>query len=130
MREIDSSKAKGYITKSEEFLEMARIAHGKGKYNGAVVSSIHSAINALDALTTFYLKQRSSGQHDNVLSLIQGLFKPDEYIAISMQFNSLLSLKNASEYQPDLMKESDADKSIKSAERILSKVQAKLQGKI
>lgn len=130
MKAIDPSKAKGYITKSEESLEMARIAYRKGKYTNAVMSAIHSAINALDALTTSYLKQRSSGQHDNVLSLIKGIFTSDEYTVISTQFNSLLSLKNASEYQPNLMKESDADNSIKWAERILSKVQAKIQGKI
>ena len=130
MKPIDPSKAKGYITKSEEFLEMSKSAYETGKYTSAVTNAIHSAINALDALTTSYLRQRSSGQHDNVLSLIKGIFTPDEYTAISTQFNSLLSLKNASEYQPDLMKAPDAVNSIKHAERILSKVNAKIQGKI
>lgn len=130
MKAIDPSKAKGYITKAEKSLEMAKIAREKGAYDNAVMSAIHSAINALDALTTSYLGKRSSGQHDDVLSLIKGIFPSQEYGEISNQFISLLSLKNESEYQPNLLKDGDAQNSIKWAERILSKVQAKLKGKI
>lgn len=35
-------------------------------------------------------------------------------------------MKNISEYQPDLMNEKDANEAIKWAERILSKINAKL----
>lgn len=94
------------------------------------LSAIHSAINALDALTTSYLGKRSSGQHTEVLSLIKGIFQSQEYGEISKQFTSLLSLKNESEYQPNLLKDSDAENSIKWAERILTKVQAKINGNI
>lgn len=130
MKVIDPSKAKGYMTKAERSLEMAKIAFEKGAYDNAVMSAIHSAINSLDALTTSHLGKRSSGQHTEVLSLIKGIFQSQEYAEISNQFTSLLSLKNASEYQPNLMKEEDANNSIKWAERILSKVRAKIQGKI
>lgn len=130
MKVIDPSKAKGYMTKAERSLEMAKIAFEKGAYDNAVMSAIHNAINSLDALTTSHLRKRSSGQHTEVLSLIKGIFQSQEYAEISNQFTSLLSLKNASEYQPNLMKEEDANNSIKWAERILSKVRAKIQGKI
>jgi uncharacterized protein (UPF0332 family) len=130
MKAVDPLKAKGYLTKAEKSLEMAKIARERGAYDNAVMSAIHSAINALDALTTSHLGKRSSGQHSEVLSLIKGIFPSLEYAELSKQFTSLLSLKNESEYQPNLLKDADAENSIKWAERILGKVQIKMKGKI
>jgi hypothetical protein len=53
----------------------------------------------------------------------------DEYKEIEKQFTSLINLKNASEYEPVLMKKEDAEKAIKWSERIISKVKEKLQDK-
>ena len=126
-RDIDPKKAPRYITKSEEFLEMAKLAVQKAKYNSAVTNAIHSAINALDALTTSYKGKRASDDHTEVLSLVRGIFAQQEYQEIKRQFTSLIDKKNASEYQPDLMSLKEAENSIKSAERILGKVMAKTQ---
>lgn len=124
---VDSSKASNYMKKAENSLTMAKIAIDKQAYDNAVMSCVHCAINALDALTTFYLNKRSSGAHTDVLFLIKPLFDAKEYKDISRQFNSLLSKKNASEYQPDLMNLDDAQNAIKWAERVLAKVQTKLK---
>lgn len=125
-RDIDPKKASSYITKSEEFLEMAKLAVQNAKYTSAVTSAIHSAISALDALTTSYKGKRASDDHTEVLSLVQGIFTPQEYQEIKRQFTSLMDKKNASEYQPDLMDPKDAQDSVKWAERILDKVKKKL----
>jgi hypothetical protein len=37
-------------------------------------------------------------------------------------------MKNASEYQPDLMSSNDAERSVKWAERLVTKVKEKLKG--
>ena len=126
-KNIDPRKASGYLTKAINSLEMAKLAIQKKAYDNAVMSAVHSAINALDALTTSYKGKRASGQHTDVLSLIQGILTPREYVDIEKQFGSLLTLKNTSEYQPDLMSLKDAQDSIRWAERILSKVKTKLQ---
>ena len=130
-RDIDPKKAPSYITKSEEFLEMAKLAVQNAKYNSAVTSAIHSAIHsaisALDALTTSYKGKRASDDHTEVLSLVKGIFAPQEYQEIKRQFTSLIDKKNASEYQPDLMEPKDAQDSVKWAERILEKVKKKSQ---
>lgn len=63
-----------------------------------------------------------------MLVLIKGIFSPTEYEEIRKQFTSLMSMKNASEYQPDLMDEGEAEKSVKWAERIVGKVREKLKG--
>lgn len=108
---------------------MARIALEEGAYDNAVMSSVHSAINSLDALTASYLGKRSSGSHTDVIILIKGIFVGKEHSDIAKQFASLMSLKNVSEYQPDLMKKGDAEKSVLQAERILARVKARLEEK-
>ena len=60
--------------------------------------------------------------------MVKGIFDPNEYQDVQRQFTSLISLKNASEYQPDLMDPADAQNAIKWAERIIGKVKAKLKG--
>lgn len=126
-RDVDSQKHVNYITKAENSLHMAKIALEQKAYDNAVMSCVHSAINALDALTTFHLNKRASGSHTDVLSLVKGILTGSEYEDIKRQFSSLLGLKNASEYQPYLMSPKDAQDSVKWAERILNKVKKKLK---
>ncbi|MEO9277761.1 MAG: HEPN domain-containing protein [Nitrososphaera sp.] len=125
-RSVDPSKAINYIIKAEELLKTANDSLSSQRYNSAVTNSIHSAINALDALTTKFKGKRGSDDHTEVLSLVQGILPPPQYDEIKKQFALLISKKNASEYQPDLMDERNASEAIKYAERILIKVKAKL----
>ncbi len=127
-RNVDPKKASRYIIKSEEFLGTPNIALQSAKYNSAVTNAIHSAISALDALTTAYKGKRASDDHAEVLSLVQGIFTPQEYQEIKKQFTSLIAKKNASEYQPDLMDSKDAHDSVKWAERIFSRIKTRLKG--
>lgn len=127
MRDIDPQKASSYMAKSEEFLGMAKLAAQNASYNSAVTSAIHSAISALDALTTSYKGKRGSDNHAEALSIVQGIFAPQEYQEIKKQFTSIINKKNAVEYQPDLMKPKDAQDSVMWAERIVDKVKKKLE---
>lgn len=126
-RDVDPKKASVYITKATNSLEMAKIALQKEAFDNAVMSAIHSSINALDALTTYFLGKRASGSHTDVLLLTKGIFSAQEQSDVEKQYRSLIGLKNTSEYQPDLMSRKEAEGSIRSAERILAKVKAKLQ---
>jgi uncharacterized protein (UPF0332 family) len=125
-RPVDVGKSGNYLAKADNSLRMAKIAIKEGAYDNAVMSAVHSAINAPDALTTSYLGKRASGAHTDVLSLVKGIFVAEEYRDVQKQFTSLMSLKNASEYQPDLMDETDAERAVKWAERIVGKVKEKL----
>lgn len=126
-RSIDQSNAINYFTKAENSLRIAKMALQEKAHDVAVVDAVHSSINALDALTTFYLGKRSSGQHTDVLNLIKGILTNDEFEDVKKQFSALLSMKNESEYQPDLMDIVDAEKAIMRAERILNKVKLKIK---
>jgi len=126
-RAVDSKKAANYMKKANDFMYLAQIAIKSGRNDSATSNAIHGTINALDALTTFYLNKRASGTHTDVLSLVKEIFDYNEYQEIQKQFTSLISLKNASEYQPDLMSAADAQNALKWAERIISKVKTKMK---
>jgi len=126
-RDVDPKKTSGYITKATNSLEMAKLALQKEAFDNAVMSAVHSSINALDALTTYFLGKRASGSHTDVLLLTKGIFSAQEQSDVEKQYKSLIGLKNTSEYQPDLMSRKEAEGSIRSAERILAKVKAKIQ---
>lgn len=49
-----------------------------------------------------------------------------EFRDMAKQFGGLIALKNEAEYQPDLMKASQAKDAVARASRILSKVRQKL----
>ncbi len=125
-RSVDQSKATNYLIKAENSLRIAKIAFKEMAYDAAVMNAVHSSINTLDALTTFYEGKRSSGQHTDVLDLIKGILSGDEFEYVKKQFSGLMSRKNESEYQPTLMDDKDAEDAIKRAERILTTVKVKL----
>ena len=127
VKAVNHGKAGGYMTKAENSLRMAKIGIDQQAYDNAIMSAIHSAINALDALTTSYLNKRASGSHTDVLELIKGIFSSNEYNDMKKQFMSLIGKKNETEYQPDLMSQKDAQNAIKCAERIINKVKDKLK---
>jgi len=126
-RSIDESKASNYLAKAENSLRMAKIALEEHAYDNAVMSAIHSAINAMDALCVLYLGKRASGVHSETLRIIKPILSTTEYSDTSKQFSSLLSMKNASEYQPDPMDKSEAEKSVVWAERILERIRQKMK---
>src|SRR5487761_684071 len=66
--------------------------------------------------------------HIDTLVLIKPLFASNEYREVAKQFSSLLSLKNASEYQSDLMSSDEAKRSLTWAGRIIERVRQKLKG--
>ena len=55
------------MKKADDYMYLARIAIKDGRYDVAASNAIHGTINALDALTTFYLGKRASGAHTDVL---------------------------------------------------------------
>ena len=107
-------------------LEVAKHASDSSKNNAAVVSSIHCAINALDAFAVFYFGERHGGSHESALDAIKSALSKSEFDDLSKQFGGLIELKNQAEYQPDLMSSRDASNAVKRASRIFSKVKEKL----
>lgn|SRR5487761_56385 len=125
-RRLDQSEGKNYLKKAEDSMKMASIAIDQGAYDSSIMSSIHSAINALDALSVIVLGKRASGAHTDSLLTLKSIFTPDEYSDLAKQFRSLMSKKNISEYEPVLMSRGEAESCLKWAERIMDRVKRKI----
>src|ERR1700733_13553068 len=108
-------------------LDMARYALAASKNDAAVVTSVHCAINAMDALAVFYFGKRDSGAHEQALDSVRGALSENVFKEVARQFGGLMELKNQAEYQPDLMGERQAEDAVRRASRILSKVKQKLE---
>jgi len=125
-KSVDKSLYRNYLQKSEEMLDVARYAADRSKNNAAVAASVHCAINALDALAVFYFGRRHGGGHEEALGAVKGALDEAEFRDFAKQFTGLIALKNQAEYQPDLMKGSQARDAVTRASRIISKVKQKL----
>jgi len=123
---VDKSLYRNYLQKSEEMLDVARYAADRSKNNAAVAASVHCAINAIDALAVFYFGKRHSGGHEEALNSVKGALGEAEFRDMAKQFMGLIALKNQAEYQPDLMKGSQARDAVTRGSRIISKVKEKL----
>jgi uncharacterized protein (UPF0332 family) len=124
-RKVDQKLYVNYLTKAEQSLHTAELALSVDAFDAAVGNAIHSAINALDALTVYSIGKRATDDHSNVLSLVKPILGKD-YNDIEKQFGSLIELKNSVEYQPYFATAKDARLSISRARRILEKVKTKL----
>ena len=62
-RELDKVEAKNYMRKAEEFLEEAKDAMLKSRFNAAGFNAIQAVINANDALTIYIIGIRASQDH-------------------------------------------------------------------
>jgi len=127
-RYVNKNLYTNYLQKSGEFLETAKEAYSKSRWNAVVLNSIHSAISASDSLTVFFNEVRSAGEsHEDVISLLKNLGLDQLEINNKIkQLQRLLQIKNAAEYEEKLMSENDAENSVRDAERFLGWVKEKL----
>lgn len=127
VKTVDKKLYKNYLKKAEEQLDVAKYAFDRAEYTAAVTASIHSVINAIDAIAVFYLGKRHSERHEDSLNIIKGTIDEGEYNEINKQFTGLIELKNEAEYQPYLMEKGQAEDAVKRASRILLKAKQMLQ---
>ena len=123
---VSKGSYRNYLQKAEEMLDVAKYASNQSKYNAAVTASVHCAINAIDAFAVFYVGRRHSGGHEGAVIVIKSAVTESEFSELSKQFGGLIALKNEAEYQPNLMKATQARDAVARASRILSKVKQKL----
>ena len=123
---LKSDEYKKYLAKARESLDVASMALDASKRTAAVVNSIHSAINAIDALSVYYLGRRHAGGHEGALSMLSGAMAGSDFRELSKQYGGLLGRKNEAEHQPDLMTPRQARDAVARAARILSWVEKKV----
>ncbi len=126
-RPLAANLYRNYLEKADEFLEMAKGAYEKRKWNASVSSAVHAGISAADALTTFFLKERSAGsEHGQVFQLLSRLPLRAEERKQLDHLQRLLGAKNKAEYEEILLRQKDAEASLLDAERFVKWVRQKL----
>src|SRR4030067_3631268 len=98
-RTVEKSLYRNFLRKSEEFLDSAGHPHRQGNYDACVSAAVHSAICAVDALTTFYLQVRHAGDsHGEALMLLRRVKLPtDEIERVERHFSAMLQTKRVAE---------------------------------
>ena len=128
-RAVDRHMFKNYLKKADEHYKAMDISYEAGLQTACVVNAIHCAINSADAMTVFYVGFRHAGdKHHDVIQLLQKLdIDKRELRSKSQQLSSLLSIKNAAEYEERLMDDKDVENARKACERFYSWVKEKLE---
>jgi hypothetical protein len=113
-RSVSAAQARAYLSKAEEYLAAAAESLEARRLIAATSLAIHSAINAADVVTGVRLGRRAAGQdHDEALSLLSQAGADGAEVA--SQLSRLLLLKTKTEYEPDEIPRSVAEKAVERA---------------
>jgi len=121
---------KNYLIKARQFLETAREAYLKKNWSAVGLNAVHSAICANDSLTIYYGEIRSTNEkHSDAVGLLLRVFKNEkEAEKNSKHLLWLINRKNLVEYEARLFFQSEAEDTLKHAERFLNWARSKLPG--
>ena len=126
-RPLAANLYRNYLQKADEFFEMAKGAHERGKWNASVSNAVHAGISAADAVTTFFLQERSAGsEHSQIFQLLSRLQLRAEERKQFDHLQRLLAAKNKAEYEETLLRQKDAEASLLDAERFIRWARQKL----
>lgn len=127
-KSIQRGAYRNFLKKAEELHESMMAAHAQRHWNSCVITAIHCAISAIDALTVNRVGLRSAGDgHGDVVLLFSELgLDKSELDSKRQQLLSLLDVKNIAEYNDRLMTEADAEKAMKHCDRIYAWVKEKI----
>lgn len=95
-----------------------KLAMQESNWDGAALTAVHCAISSVDAVTVFYLGQRSRGKkHEDAAALLSatkivGINEKKE------QFLGVINIKNLVEYEARAVRRGEAEKASQQAERL------------
>lgn len=95
---LPKERFRSYRDRAEGLARTMEDADRNGQRHGAALTAIHAALSAADALTVFYLGERSRGQdHQELVALVSRL-PLDESGAYARRLASILGKKTEAEY--------------------------------
>jgi HEPN domain-containing protein len=130
-RTVEKNLHRNFLRKSEEFLDSASHAQRQGNHDACVSAAVHSAICAVDALTTFYLGVRHAGEsHGEALMLLRRVKLPaDEIERVERHFSAMLQTKRVAEYEDRFTSAAEGESVMKHLQRLRSIILASLQAR-
>lgn len=115
-----------YLKKANEFYQLMKQAEARNLWNGTGLNAVHCAISSCDALTTFYLGERSRGEkHEDVIDLLKRI-KIEDISKRIRQLSSILGIKNLVEYEAREFYKEDALRIAVQVERFYNWVKEQL----
>jgi HEPN domain len=116
------------LAKAEQFLEVADFAASSGYFDVAVSLAVSAGINGADVVCFLGLGQFPTGaSHTNVLSLLRKYGTSGD--AAASQLRALLSVKEKAQYRARRCSETEARRSVRSAERIVGRARDMMRGR-
>ena len=116
MTALDDARA--HLAKAREFLDAAEVTHELGLYNAATSNAVTSGINSKDAIClTLTGRTGKADDHKSAVPELRASGPIGREQASTL--DRLLRLKPRSQYQPESIAASDAERSIRWAERLL-----------
>ncbi len=115
------SEAKLFLAKSEQVLEECRSAVAAKRYDAALLTAVHTAISANDAVTVALGGRRSSDpDHRRAADLLEEIAGPSpELRGHARQFRDLLARKSMVEYESRRAAPREAQDGLRRAERFV-----------
>jgi HEPN domain-containing protein len=128
-KKLARDQYQGYWLKAGEFAAAMDENLARGNWNAAVMSAIHAAILANDALLIrFFGVKSASDKHDDAIRLLTTLFKSDQARKNSRNLARLINEKSAVEYTGKLLGRGRALDLCKKARRFIAWVDSLLPG--
>lgn len=117
---LPPAKAEVYLRKAQEFARLIDDAAKRADWNAVGLGAIHTGIPSIDAVTTRFLGERSTdADHETAAHLIRKVPLPDAR-AKAEQFEQLIRLKDAVEYEARWISVKEATASKERAVRLLA----------
>lgn len=128
-KKLSKDQFHGYWKKAREFEAAMEENLARGNWNASVMSAIHAAILANDALLIRFHGVKSSGEkHDDAIRLLATLFKNDEAKTNARNLGRLINEKSIVEYTGKLLSHGRAIDLCKKARRFIAWVDSLLSG--
>jgi hypothetical protein len=126
-RKLNKTRHAVYLKKAAEFERAMTDAAARGDWNAVGLNAVHAVISSADALTTFYLGERSTGDsHADVVTLLRQL-PLDDAKEKAQQASNVINEKNVVEYEDVDFNETTAERIEKQARRFHEWARAKLR---
>jgi HEPN domain-containing protein len=118
---VSRSEAGLYVGKAQQFATEARVALEEGRYDAALLSAVHAAISAGDAITTALAGRRSTDpDHQRAVDLLEEVLGSDEPDRPIRQVRLLLAKKNVVEYESRRATAKEAQEGVTRARRVVA----------
>jgi len=126
-RKLNKARHSIYLKKAAEFERAVADAAARKDWNAVGLNAVHAVISSADALTTFYLGERSAGDsHVDVVALLRQLPIEDANERSRQAFN-VVNEKNVIEYEDVDFSSETAARVEKQARRFHEWARAKLR---